>query len=141
MGSITRAFVDVAHHVAALAGTRLELFGLEALEARDRLLQRLAVLLAAALCLFLALLVVTLTVALLFWPTPWRFWALGLMALAYALAGLALAWWLVHKVRHDPPPFATTAAVLGEDTRALVGLHARRAAPGQAADDPEDPPV
>jgi len=134
--AVARAFVDVASHLAALLGTRLELFGLEALEARDRLLLRLALLLAAALCLFLALLVITFTLALLFWPTPWRYWALGLMALAYALAGLALALWLVHKVRHDAPPFAVTAAVLGQDTQALAGLRRHRSEPDRSAGDP-----
>ena len=87
MGPIGRAFSDLAAQLAALAGTRLELFGLEARDAGDRLLCRLAALLAAAIFLLLALLVATLALALMFWPTEYRFLALGLLAGAGALWG------------------------------------------------------
>ncbi|MFC4297112.1 phage holin family protein [Castellaniella hirudinis] len=119
MGPISRAFSDLAAQLAALAGTRLELFGLEARDAGDRLLCRLAALLAAAVFFLLALLVATLAVALAFWPTEYRFLALGLLALLYAVSGAGLAGWLVHRLKHDPDPFSVTAEVLREDARAL----------------------
>ncbi|MGB3425677.1 MAG: phage holin family protein [Castellaniella sp.] len=119
MGPISRAFSDLAAQLAALAGTRLELFGLEAQDAGDRLLCRLAALLAAAVFFLLALLVATLAVALAFWPTEYRFLALGLLALLYAVSGAGLAGWLVHRLKHDPDPFSVTAEVLREDARAL----------------------
>lgn len=119
MGTLGRAFADLAAQGAALLGTRLELFGLEAQEARDRLLCRLAMLLAAAVFLLLALLVATLAVALAFWPTEHRFLALGLLALLYAVLGLGLAGYLVWRSGRDPDPFAVTVAVLREDAMAL----------------------
>src|SRR5690606_4714041 len=106
---------------AAVLATRLELLGLEARDAGGRLLCRLAVLLAAAVCLLLALLVATLTVALMFWPTEYRFWALGLLAGLYAVLGIGLACWLVRQMRHDPDPFAVTVGVLRDDVQALCG--------------------
>ena len=121
MGPLGRAFSDLAAQSAALLATRLELFGLEARDIGDRLVCRLAVLLAAVVLLLLALLVATLTVALMFWPTEYRFWALGLLALLYAVLGGALACWLVRRLRLDPDPFAVTAEVLRADAQALGG--------------------
>ncbi len=121
MGPLGRAFSDLAAQLAALGGTRLELFGLEARDAGERLLGRLAALLAAAVFLLLALLVATLALALYFWPTEYRFLALGLLALLYAALGAGLACWLVRRLRQDPDPFAVTAEVLREDVRALAG--------------------
>lgn len=119
MGTLGRAFADLAAQGAALLGTRLELFSLEAQEARDRLFCRLAMLLAAAVFLLLALLVATLAVALAFWPTEYRFLALGLLALLYGVLGLGLAGFLIWRSGRDPDPFAVTVAVLREDAMAL----------------------
>ncbi len=131
MGALGRAAADLAAHTTALLGTRLELLGLEAQDVRDRLLGRLAMLLAAAVFLFLALLVATLTLALYFWPTDYRFLALGLLALGYAVAGAVLAVVLVRRLRRDPTPFAVTADVLRQDAKAF----------GQAPTGPEGRPA
>jgi uncharacterized membrane protein YqjE len=128
-----RVLGDLAAQLAALAHTRLELFSLEAAEARDRLLCRLALLLTAAIFLLLALLVATATFALYVWPGENRYLALGLLALGYAVIGAILAAWLWRRLRQDPPPFAVTAEVLAEDARALR--------PGPAAQAPRSQPV
>lgn len=143
MGAFSRALADLAANGAALIGTRLELFGLEAQEARDGLLGQLALLLAAAVCLLLALLVVTLAVALYFWPTDYRFLALGLLALLYAVAGAGLVMILLKRLRGASAPFAVTVDVLRRDARSL-GL-VRSASPdgkktGHAVDPAADEP-
>ncbi len=132
MGPISRAFSDLAAQLAALAGTRLELFGLEARDAGDRLLLRLAALLAAAVFLLLALLVATLALALYFWPTESRFLALGLLALLYAVLGGGLAGWLIHRLKHDPDPFSVTVEVLREDEAGLRALLADGPVPDES---------
>ncbi|MDY0308870.1 MAG: phage holin family protein [Castellaniella sp.] len=119
MGPIGRAFSSLAAQLAALAGTRLELFSLEARDAGERLLCRLAALLAAAVFLLLALLVATLALALVFWPTEYRFLALGLLALVYAALGVGLVGWLAWRLKRDPDPFAVTVEVLREDEAGL----------------------
>ena len=119
MGSLGRAVSDLAAQSAALLGTRLELFSLEARDAGGRLLCRLAVLLTAGVLLLLAVLVGTLTVALIFWPTEYRFWALGLLTLLYALSGIGLVCWLLRRLRLDPDPFAVILGVLRDDLQAL----------------------
>ncbi|MGB6241550.1 MAG: phage holin family protein [Castellaniella sp.] len=139
MGAFSRAVADLAANSTALIGTRLELLGLEAQDARDRLLGRLALLLAAAICLLLALLVATLAVALYFWPTEHRFLALGLLAALYALLGAGLVAVLLSRLRQDPAPFSVTADVLRQDARSF-GLAPSAGssgdADGSAADDP-----
>ena len=132
MGPLGRAFSDLAAQVVALGGTRLELLGLEARDAGDRLLRRLAALLAAAVFLTLALLVATLALALIFWPTEYRYLALGLLALLYAALGTGLAAWLIHRLKHDPDPFSVTVEVLREDEAGLRAVLADGPVPDES---------
>lgn len=117
--SLRRALSEVAAQLAAIAHTRLELFSLEAAEARAQFFRQLALALAAAVCLFMALLVATLALGLYFWPTEYRYLALGLLALAYVIVGGILAWRLCVALARGPAPFSVLAEVLGEDARAL----------------------
>lgn len=139
MAAIGRSLASLAAQVADLVATRLELFGLEALQARDRLLWRLAVLLAAVFLLMLAVLVATVAFALSVWPTEYRTLALSLLALAYAVVGGLLLLWLWVRWLRDPEPFSATVAVLQDDARALgAGLASQSppaAAPGGPSDD------
>ncbi len=112
-----------------MAHTRFELFSLEAAEARALLFRRLGLALAAAACLFMALLVATLAIGLYFWPTEYRYLALGLLALAYAVAGGILAWRLCDGLARGPAPFSALVEVLGEDAEALRSGPARVQAP------------
>jgi len=116
-----------------MAHTRFELFSLEAAEARAFLFRRLGLALAAAACLFMALLVATLAIGLYFWPTEYRYLALGLLALAYAVAGGILAWRLCDGLAHGPAPFSALVEVLGEDAEALRSGPARVQAPEPGA--------
>ena len=117
--SLRRALLDVAAHAAAMVHTRVELFSLEAAEARTILLRQLALALGAAACLFMALLIASLAIGLYFWPTEYRYVALGLLVLAYVVAGGLLAWRLCTALSRGPAPFSTLAEVLGEDARSL----------------------
>lgn len=131
--SLRQTLTDLASSVLAMAHTRLALFSLEAAEARQTLFQMAALAVAAALCLFLAVLIATLSVVLYFWPTEYRFLALGLLTLGYAVIGLGLCWRLRTYLRHGAAPFAATVAVLGEDVLIL-----RRPSPVQSADEALD---
>lgn len=125
--SLRQTLADLASSVLAMAHTRLALFSLEAAEARQTLFQMAALAVAAALCLFLAVLIATLSIALYFWPTDYRFIALGLLTLGYVLIGLGLCWRLRTFLRSGAAPFAATVAVLGEDMHTL-----RRPSPAQS---------
>lgn len=113
------ALQDLLGQTLALVATRLELASLEALQARDRLLCRLAVLLLSAIFVLLALLVATLAFALWAWPTEQRYVALACMAGLYAVLGLGLMYGLMRQLRRDVPPFAVTRDVLHQDAQAL----------------------
>jgi len=121
---LARTLADLAAQLTGLAATRLELFSLEALEARDRLLCRLGALLLAVAFLLLALLVASLTVAVAFWSTEYRLLALALLALLYAVLGVGLLLWLRARSRQDPVPFEATLDVLRADARQWAGAAA-----------------
>lgn len=117
--TLRHALSEVAAQVAAIVHTRFELLSLEAAEARALLFRQLALALVAAACLFMALLVATLAFGLYFWPTEYRYLALVLLALAYAVAGGILAWRLCAAFTRGPAPFSVLVEVLGEDARAM----------------------
>lgn len=117
--SLRQALTELGANVLTMANTRLALFSLEAAEARQTLFHMAALAVAAALCLFLAVLIATLSIALYFWPTEYRFVALGLLTLGYAVIGLGLCWRLRGQFERASAPFAATVAVLGEDAQAL----------------------
>ncbi len=120
--SLVQVLTDTLAKLGALLATRMELFGLEADELRARVVRRLIILLAASLCLFMALLLASFTLALYFWPTPYRFLALVLMLVFYAALGAGLAIWLLLDMRKGPAAFALTTQVLHADAQALAQL-------------------
>lgn len=119
MSTLARSLARLAARLTTLTATRLELLSLEALEARDRLLRHLGVLLLAAVFLLLALLVASLAVAAVFWPTEYRVLSLLLLALLYAVLGAGLLAWLRYRLDHDPEPFSATTEVLRADAQSF----------------------
>ncbi len=106
---------QLASTLASIVGTRLELFSLELAEQRVRLIKVMCLTLGAVVCLVLALLVVSLLVALYFWPTEHRYLALGLLALLYLLVGLGLFGWVRKELCANPVPFEATLDELQRD--------------------------
>lgn len=104
--------------------TRLELFSLEAEDQRSRLLRLVALSLGALMCLVLALCIFTLLVALYFWPTEYRYVALALLAILYALAGVSMLLMVRSAIVNDPPPFSATLDELRRDAALLDRLRA-----------------
>ena len=83
VGSLRRLLA----HGLTLFATRGELAALELADARDRAVRWLALGLVAAVLLLAALMTLSLWVAAFFWDGP-RALALGLLAAAYAVAGV-----------------------------------------------------
>ncbi|HUH39673.1 MAG TPA: phage holin family protein [Castellaniella sp.] len=117
--SLRYVLSELAAQAAGMVHTRAELFSLEAAEARARLFRFMGLGVAAAICLFMALLVASLTIALYFWPTEHRYLALWLLALLYAVVGGGLIWRLCVVLGSEPAPFSSLVQVLGEDAQAL----------------------
>jgi uncharacterized membrane protein YqjE len=104
----------------AVLQTRLEIFASE-IDEQGALLARIAVLAAvAALCLGLAVILVVLFVAVLFWDTN-RLLAIGAMAGIFAAAGIIAGLMLRSVIARRPKLLAATLAELRKDKSKLEG--------------------
>jgi len=126
--TIRGALGGAAGDLVSILRTRLEIFSLELAEEKSRVACLAGMALAAALCLFLALLVFSMFIAALFWDTAYRLLAIGLTAGVYAVAGVVLAWLLARRLREDDAPFAVTVEELGRDVDMFTSV-------GEAFDD------
>lgn len=100
--------------------TRGELAALELAEARDRAVRWLVLVLVAAVLLLAALMTLSLWVAAYFWDGP-RALALGLLAAAYAVAGVVAVAIVRRQVAAAPPLLSETRAELQKDRDSLRG--------------------
>jgi uncharacterized membrane protein YqjE len=99
---------------------RLELASLEIGEAGGQLVFTLVASIAALGLFGGAVVALSAWVAFAFWPTLGHA-VLGWIALAYALAGAGLLWWLRARLRSYPPLMADTLAELHNDTVFMRG--------------------
>ena len=120
--TIRGALGGAAGDLVSILRTRLEIFSLELAEEKSRIACLASIALAAALCLFLALLVFSLFIAALFWDTPYRLLAIGLTAGVYGAAAAGRAWLLVRRLREDAAPFAVTGEELGRDAALFASV-------------------
>jgi len=116
VGSL-RAFL--AHAIDLLA-TRGQLAAIELEETRDRALRWIVLGVVGAVLMLAALMTLSLWVAALFWDGP-RALALGLLTLAYALAGFMAVQAVRRGIATAPPLLAQTRAELKKDRDALRG--------------------
>ncbi|KAG1248771.1 hypothetical protein G6F68_013657 [Rhizopus microsporus] len=116
---LRKSVFGVASSLVGLLRTRLELLTLEAADEKARLLKVLGMAFAALLFLTLAVLVFTVTVAVLFWPTEDRYLALGLLAAFYGIVGIGLLLAVRHALVYGAPPFAATLEERGRDAELL----------------------
>ena len=119
LDALTRGGGDL---VGALRN-RLELAGIELGEARGRLVATIIVSVGAVMLLGGAVAGLSAWLAVALWSTLGAA-VLAWLALAYALAGAGLLWWLRHRLENDPPLLADTLAELQRDAAALHGQRA-----------------
>jgi uncharacterized membrane protein YqjE len=112
------AFARIAGSIAALAHTRLELFGIELAEEKDRLLSLLLLSLFAVMIGLLTLMCVTALIVLALWNT-YRWQPLAILTALYVLITLFCTWRVIAKLNGAPAAFETTRAEF-ENDRALV---------------------
>lgn len=114
------ALTRLGASLAGALGHRIELAGIELGEARGRLVAALVVSLGAVLMLGGAVALLTAWVAVALWATLGAA-VLAWLALAYALGGAALLWWLRRRLHAEPGLLADTVAELKRDAAALRG--------------------
>lgn len=127
----------ISSGMLSLVRTRMEIFSLELAEEKTRLIKVLGLAFGALLFLALAVLVFSILVAVMFWPTDNRYLALGVLAAVYGLIGLGLFLALRRQLLDGPAPFAATVEELGRDAEALAG---RRGSAGGQAGEPRPGP-
>lgn len=112
----------VAGDLVAMLRTRIELLGAEIAEQKHRLFSLAASLLAAGLFLLLAIMVGTFLLIAFFWDTDYRYWAIGMLTIAYALIGVGLIWRVCHRLKTEPAPFSASIEELHRDLVVLGRL-------------------
>lgn len=120
--SIRENLSIVAGDLVAMLRTRIELLGAEITEQKHRLLSLAALLLAGGLFLLLAIVVGTFLLVAFFWETNYRYWAIGMLTIAYALIGVGLIWRVCHRLKTEPAPFSASIEELHRDLVVLGSL-------------------
>ena len=106
--------------VFGMLQNRLELASLELGEAGGRLVLAIVASFAAVLLLGGAVAALSAWVVVALWGSLGHA-VLGWLALAYALAGAAVLWWLRARLRSSPPLLADTLAELRHDAAFMRG--------------------
>ena len=113
-GGLRGALARLGESALGLVRTRAQLAGMELAEERERLVLRLALLIAGGVVLAFSGLFVGVFVIALLWDS-YRLTAIAAVAVLYALGG----WLLISKAqaigRDAPPPFAATLAEFEKD--------------------------
>lgn len=103
-----------------MAHTRLQLLALELVAERRHFLAMLMLVLLAAFCLGLAVVLLTTLVIVAYWNEH-RLLVLAALATGYGLAGAAAVMVTASKMRNKASPFASSLAELRKDGRQLDG--------------------
>lgn len=129
----TSALGRIVSAAASIAQTRIEIFGIELAEEKDRLLSTLLLSLIALMVGMLALMGLTALVVIVLWDS-YRWQPLAILSVIYVLIAGFCAIRVRDAVRHAPPPFETTRAEF-ENDRALFERHSRDGLDGDDHDD------
>ena len=128
-GGLKATLARLAESVVGLLRTRAELAGIELVLERERLVLRLALLVAGIVVLALAALFVGVFVVALFWDSH-PLGAIVFVALLYALGGALLIARSRAIGREAPTPFSATLAELEKDRVRLQRAAQDAAGPG-----------
>lgn len=111
---------DLKNAVGSLfkvAATRMELFGLELAEEKERMLGMLWLSMFGFVFFLLALMSATVLVGLYFWGTEYRFVVLLGLVLFHTLAALACFFYVRSRLIRKQLPFSATVKALQDDAR------------------------
>lgn len=117
--TIRHSFGQVGRDLAAILQTRAEIFSVEFAAQRERFFSLLCLFGCIFTFLVLALVISSIFFISLFWPGEFRYWAIGGLALTYALIGLSLLWSLVRRLKTEALPFEVTRNEFANDLALL----------------------
>jgi uncharacterized membrane protein YqjE len=116
--SLLESLRNLAKTFIALVQTHIEIFASEIDEERTRLARIVVLALTALFCIGLAVVLCVLLVAVLFWENN-RLLAIGVLAVLFAVGGLAALLALRSAVRQRPKFLSATLAELRKDGKEL----------------------
>lgn len=99
--------------------TRLQLFAIEFAEERLRLTSLLIGTILAMFFAFMALLLAVLFIIAVYWDTPYRLYAIAVLAVVFMLGGAITAWIIRARLKNGPPLFEASLAELYKDQQQL----------------------
>lgn len=112
----------LAASLMSIVRTRLELFALEASEQKSNVIQLIVWAFVALLFVTLAVLVFSIAVALYFWPSDYRYTALFVLALVYAVLALICFLLVRRALAQVSNPFSATLDELQRDIALVEDL-------------------
>lgn len=112
----------LAASLMSIVRTRLELFVLEASEQKSNLIQLIGLAFVGLLFVTLAVLVFSIAVALYFWPSDYRYTALFVLALVYAVLALIFFLLVRRTLAQVSDPFSATLEELQRDIALVEDL-------------------
>jgi len=104
----------------ALVHTRIELLTTELQRERVRITRLLLLAIVALFFLTLGAITLTVFVIALFWDTPYRLLAIGLLTLLYLGVAVGLALFARREAAHGTKPFSASLAQLKKDREQLL---------------------
>jgi uncharacterized membrane protein YqjE len=116
--SLLESLRNLAKTFIALVQTHIEIFASEIDEERTRLARIVVLALTALFCIGLAVVLCVLLVAVIFWENN-RLLAIGVLAVLFALGGLAALLVLRSAVQQRPKFLSATLAELRKDQKEL----------------------
>jgi uncharacterized membrane protein YqjE len=110
--TLGRVAVDMLH-------TRLDLFATELAEEQGRITELLLIGAVSLLCIFLATVFAAFFIVAMFWDTPYRLVAPGVIAAVLAIVAVVAGAAFRRRVRSKSKLFSATLEELGEDIKRL----------------------
>lgn len=117
-GGLFATLKATAGGLLAVLQTRLELLAVDVAEERERLIGLLALLLLSLFCLGVGIVLLALLIVVALWESN-RLVALGGLIAFFLVAGAAVGWLALARVRSAPKLFSATIAELDKDRKAL----------------------
>ncbi len=106
----------------AILATRLELFAIEFGEEKSDFIRMLVWVAAAMFFGVLTIIVLTLLLILLFWPTEFRYWAFGVILVLYGGISLYCVRKVLLRLTQGPIPFQASLEELRKDLELIQRL-------------------
>ena len=117
-GGLFASLKSLSASLVGIVQTRLELLSTDVAEERERLTALLVLAQVALFCLGVGVVLLAMLIVVVFWESH-RLAALGALTGVFLLAGAAVGWLALHRLRTKPRLFAASLDELAKDRQQL----------------------